>query len=161
MYEPCGTTAIFELIRQLGAGVGRGPVVVGDQQMAGPCEQSSRTPVEVAVRRLVREDLVNCPNESIVKGSRRPETCSEESELRPRKKATEPNRPSPVAVEALGPMEVEEADTRSRLPEPRQRETRVLVELEPMGRQMAVEQPEVWIPRSYRHACDSATAGWL
>ena len=37
MYEPCGTTTISSTVFQLRPGLLRRPLVVGDQEVAGPC----------------------------------------------------------------------------------------------------------------------------
>jgi hypothetical protein len=89
--------------------------------MARTREEASSTALDDAIDRLMRENLVDRPYEPVAEHPRGGQAACEQGELHPREEGAEPTRTSPVPVEALGPVEVQESDTRAGSPEPPER----------------------------------------
>ena len=124
-------------------------------------EEASSPPIEAAVRRLVRQDLVDRPHEPIAELPCNGQASREQGELHPREEGTEPKGASPVPVETLGPVEVEEPDARAESPEPSQREHRPLDGLEALRGQVPVQESQVWVPGRAGEARDPRPASCL
>ena len=132
-----------------------------DQEVAGTCEEASSAALKGAVERLVGKDLVDRPHEPVPQEPRRGQAGCENGELCPREEGTEPSGTPSEAVEALGPVEVEEADPRASSPEPLQRELRIPDHLEPLRGQVPIEQPQVRVPWRSGEARDPPVARHL
>ena len=135
---------------ELGARVLERRRIVRQQQMAGARQQPRSDPVAAQAARLVRVDLVHRPHDPVAEAAREAEAQREESELQPRERALQRARPAPEAPLGLRPVEMEEADSMPRLPEPAQPEARALRQLVAVPGQLAIQQALVRIRVEYR-----------
>ena len=86
------------------------------------------------------EYLVDCPHEAVAEDPCGSQASRKQGELHPREQRAESRRTSFVSVKALGPVEVKEPHTRAGSPQPADRQGRIVDDLEPILREMSVEQ---------------------
>ena len=114
--------------------------VVGEQHVAGACQQAAADPVEPPARGLERIDLVDRPGQAVAERPRAPEAQREQAHLRPRGRALRARR---VAIVVLGPVEVQHAHRAPVSHQPAELEHGALAHLEPVGLESVIEQPLV------------------